>query len=161
MYLGPLLASASPLLPVSNTCPRCSPHWIRGGSLLRDYTNFHLSQHPRRSQRKGWEDGWGCNEAFTAFILLILAHLEYYPNVPFLPRKHGSGFIEHFFGITRDFISEFSFGQLVQMNKHITFRQRILSSGKFNTKKEKDSNNGYIIHDCDSPLTADEIFALK
>ncbi|KAJ7453715.1 hypothetical protein B0H11DRAFT_1635180, partial [Mycena galericulata] len=94
------------------------------------------------------------------FILLILAHLEYYPNVPFLPRKHGSGFIEHFFGITRQFISEWSFGQLVQMNKHITFRQRILASGKFNTTKEKDSNNGYI-HDCDSPLTADEISALK
>ncbi|KAJ7084923.1 hypothetical protein C8R44DRAFT_894034 [Mycena epipterygia] len=94
------------------------------------------------------------------FILLILAHLEYYPDVPFLPRKHGSGFIEHFFGITRSFIEEFTFAQLLQMNKHITFRQRILSSGKFNNKKEKDSNNGYI-HDCDSPLTAEEISALK
>ncbi|KAJ7016612.1 hypothetical protein C8F04DRAFT_1280950 [Mycena alexandri] len=94
------------------------------------------------------------------FILLMLAHLEYYPNVPFLPRKHGSGFVEHFFGITRGFVSEFTFGQLIQMNKHITFRQRILSSGKFNNKKEKDSNNGYI-HDCDSPLTPEEISALK
>lgn len=94
------------------------------------------------------------------FILLILAHLEYYPNVPFFPRKHGSGFIEHFFGITRQFVQKFSFGQLIQMNKHITFRQHILSSGKYNTPKDKDSNNGYI-HDCDTPLTADEISALK
>ncbi|KAK7040463.1 hypothetical protein R3P38DRAFT_3348893 [Favolaschia claudopus] len=94
------------------------------------------------------------------FILLVLAHSDYYPDVPLLPRKHGSGFVEHFFGVTRTFIEEFTFGQLIQMNKHITYRQRILVSGKFNTKKEKESNNGYI-HDCDSPLTANEIAALK
>ncbi|KAJ7653460.1 hypothetical protein B0H17DRAFT_1147109 [Mycena rosella] len=46
------------------------------------------------------------------------------------------------------------------MNKHITFRQRIFSSGKYNSTKEKDSNNGYI-HDCDSPLTTEEMTALK
>ncbi|KAJ7488753.1 hypothetical protein B0H11DRAFT_1669755, partial [Mycena galericulata] len=40
------------------------------------------------------------------FILLILAHLEYYPDVPFFPRKHGSVFMEHFFGITRGFVQE-------------------------------------------------------
>ncbi|KAJ7938593.1 hypothetical protein B0H13DRAFT_2301634 [Mycena leptocephala] len=93
------------------------------------------------------------------FILLTLAYAEYYRDVPFFPQKHGSAFIEHFFGITRSFISEFTFGQLIQMNKHITFRQRILSVGKFNAKK-KDSNNGYV-HDLDSPLTAEEISALK
>jgi hypothetical protein len=38
------------------------------------------------------------------------------------------------------------------MNKHITFRQGILSSGKFNTEKEKDSNNGYIPN-CDTPAS--------
>ncbi|KAJ7815524.1 hypothetical protein B0H14DRAFT_3476149 [Mycena olivaceomarginata] len=99
-----------------------------------------------------------CNQ----FILLILAHRKYYPDVPFLPRNHGSSFIEHFFGITRSFISEFTFGQLIQMNKHITFRQGILSSGKFNTKKEKDSNNGYI-PDCDTPAppTPAEVSALE
>lgn len=35
-----------------------------------------------------------------------------------------------------------------------------MSSGKFNTKKEKDSNNGYV-HELDSPLTPEEIVALK
>jgi hypothetical protein len=99
-----------------------------------------------------------CNQ----FILFILAHGKYYPDVPFLPRNHGSSFIEHFFGITRSFISEFTFGQLIQMNKHITFRQDILSSGKFNTKKEEDSNNGYI-PDCDTPAppTPAEVSALE
>ncbi|KAJ7906381.1 hypothetical protein B0H13DRAFT_1880690 [Mycena leptocephala] len=37
-------------------------------------------------------------------------------------------------------------------NKHITFRQRILASGKFNTKNE-------YIHDCDTPLTPAEVSA--
>jgi hypothetical protein len=47
------------------------------------------------------------------------------------------------------------------MYKHIAFRQRILSSGKFNTKKEKDSNNGYTFDFVDSGLTEEEIIALK
>jgi hypothetical protein len=95
------------------------------------------------------------------FILLSLAHLEYYPTVPFMPWQHGSHFLEHFYGITRSFITEFTFGQLIQMNKHITFRQRILSTGKFSPKKEKESNNGYSFEFHDAGLTAEEIAALK
>ncbi|KAJ6628294.1 hypothetical protein B0H10DRAFT_2209579 [Mycena sp. CBHHK59/15] len=95
------------------------------------------------------------------FTLLSLAHLEHYPNVPFMPWHHGTHYLEHFFGITRSFIAEFSFGQLVQMYKHISFRQRILSSGKFDTKKEKDSNNGYSFDFVDSGLNQEEIVALK
>ncbi|KAJ7789699.1 hypothetical protein B0H14DRAFT_3573004 [Mycena olivaceomarginata] len=95
------------------------------------------------------------------FILLSLAHLEYYPTVPFMPWQYGSHFLEHFYGITRSFITEFTFGQLIQMNKHMTFRQRILSTGKFSPKKEKDSNNGYYFEFHDAGLTAEEIAALK
>ncbi|KAJ6525331.1 hypothetical protein B0H19DRAFT_853967, partial [Mycena capillaripes] len=53
------------------------------------------------------------------FILLTLAHLEYYPNVPFMPWHHGTHFHEHFFGIARSFITDFSFGQFIEMYKHI------------------------------------------
>ncbi|KAJ7312625.1 hypothetical protein DFH08DRAFT_1044287 [Mycena albidolilacea] len=95
------------------------------------------------------------------FILLILAHLEYYPTVPFTPWQYGSHFLEHFYGITRSFITEFTFGQLIQMKKHITFRQRILSTGKFIPKKEKDSDNGYSFEFPDAGLTVEEIAALK
>ncbi|KAE9393242.1 hypothetical protein BT96DRAFT_796356, partial [Gymnopus androsaceus JB14] len=77
------------------------------------------------------------------FILLTLAHLEYYPNTPFIPSHHGTHFLEHFYGIARSFIPDFSFGQFIEMYKHIIIRQRILSSGQYNSKKEKDSNNGY------------------
>ncbi|KAJ7025931.1 hypothetical protein C8F04DRAFT_1190967 [Mycena alexandri] len=48
-----------------------------------------------------------------------------------LQLKPWSGFIEHFFGVTRSFVQEFTFGQLIQMNKQIQrqegegFEQRV------------------------------------
>ncbi|KAJ7246708.1 hypothetical protein C8J57DRAFT_1241344 [Mycena rebaudengoi] len=95
------------------------------------------------------------------FILLILAHLEHYRNVPFMPWHHGTHFLEHFFGIARSFIADFSFGQLIEMYKHILIRVRILASSQYNTKKEKDSNNGYVFDFVDSGLTTEEIAMLK
>jgi hypothetical protein len=95
------------------------------------------------------------------FILLTLAHLEHYPNVPFMPWHHGTHFLEHFFGIARSFITDFSFGQFIEMYKHILLRQRILSSGQYSTKKEKDSNNGYTFDFVDSGMKPEEIAALK
>ncbi|KAJ7673253.1 hypothetical protein DFH06DRAFT_1292967 [Mycena polygramma] len=95
------------------------------------------------------------------FILLLLAHLEHYPNVPFMPWHYGSHFMEHFFGISRSFISDFSFGQFIEMYKHISLRQLILASGQYNTKKDKDSNNGYTFEFADSDLSTEEITALK
>ncbi|KAJ7076916.1 hypothetical protein C8R43DRAFT_910596, partial [Mycena crocata] len=95
------------------------------------------------------------------FILLSLAHLEFYPDVPFMPWHHGTHYLEHFFGIARSFITEFTFGQLIQMYKHISFRQHILSSGKFNSKKYRDANKGYTFDFTDSAMTNEEIAALK
>ncbi|KAK7014640.1 hypothetical protein R3P38DRAFT_3573396 [Favolaschia claudopus] len=95
------------------------------------------------------------------FILLTLAHLEYYPNIPFMPWHHGTHFLEHFFGIARSFIADFSFGQFIEMYRHILIRQRILSSGQYSTKKEKDSNNGYCFDFVDSGMKPEEIAALK
>ncbi|KAJ6628383.1 hypothetical protein B0H10DRAFT_2209664 [Mycena sp. CBHHK59/15] len=95
------------------------------------------------------------------FILLTLAHLEYYPDVPFMPWHHGTHFLKHFFGIARSFITDFSFRQLVEMYKHILIRARILASGQYSTKKEKDSNNGYSFDFVDSGLTPEEITVLK
>ncbi|KAJ7252831.1 hypothetical protein C8J57DRAFT_955015, partial [Mycena rebaudengoi] len=85
----------------------------------------------------------------------------HYPNIPFMPWHHGTHFLEHFFGIARSFITDFSFGQLIEMYKHILIRVRILASGQYNTKKEKDSNNGYAFDFIDAGLTAEEIAMLK
>jgi hypothetical protein len=78
------------------------------------------------------------------FILLALAHLEYHPTVPFLPWHHGSHFMEHFFGVGRGFNDNFSYAQFLEMYKHIELRVRILLTGRFNPRREKDSNNGYV-----------------
>ncbi|KAJ7618802.1 hypothetical protein FB45DRAFT_699809, partial [Roridomyces roridus] len=95
------------------------------------------------------------------FVLLLLAHLEHYPDVPFMPWQHGTHFLEHLYGIARSFIPDFSFGQLIKMYKHILMRQRILSSGQYSAKKEKDSNNGYIFDFVDSGLKPEEVAMLK
>ncbi|KAJ7739385.1 hypothetical protein B0H16DRAFT_1694558 [Mycena metata] len=76
-----------------------------------------------------------------------------YPSPTYVyPRSHG---------ITRSFISDFSFGQLIEMYKHIALRQMILASGQYNVKKDKDSNNGYTFEFVDSKLTPEDIAALK
>ncbi|KAK6971680.1 hypothetical protein R3P38DRAFT_2670220 [Favolaschia claudopus] len=95
------------------------------------------------------------------FILLTLAHLEFYPTVPFMPWHHGTHFLEHFFGIARSFIADFSFGQFIEMYKHILIRQRILSTGQYKTKKEKDSNNGYCFDFIDSNMKPEEVAKFK
>ncbi|CAK5262410.1 unnamed protein product [Mycena citricolor] len=95
------------------------------------------------------------------FVLLLLAHLEYYPDVPFMPWHHGTHYLEHFYGIAWSFVPEFSQGQLVEMYKHICIRQHILSTGQYTTKKEKDSNNGYTFDYVDANMTTAEIKMLK
>ncbi|KAJ7083263.1 hypothetical protein C8R43DRAFT_1142705 [Mycena crocata] len=77
-----------------------------------------------------------------------------------MPWHHGTHFLEHFLGITRSFLTDFSFGQLVEMYKPILIRARILASGQYSTK-EKDSNDGYNFDLVDSGLTKEEISALK
>ncbi|KAJ7170295.1 hypothetical protein C8R43DRAFT_944813 [Mycena crocata] len=70
------------------------------------------------------------------FILLTLAHLERYPDIPFMPWHHGTHFLEHFLGIARCFIIDFSFGQRGEMYKPILIRAWILASSQYSTKKE-------------------------
>ncbi|KAK6964717.1 hypothetical protein R3P38DRAFT_2591890, partial [Favolaschia claudopus] len=95
------------------------------------------------------------------FILLTLTHLQYYPAIPFMPWHHGTHFLEHFFGIARCFIADFTFGQFIEMYRHLLIRQRILSSDQYSTKREKDSNNGYCFDFVDSGLQPREFAALK
>ncbi|KAJ7856932.1 hypothetical protein B0H14DRAFT_3448135 [Mycena olivaceomarginata] len=61
-----------------------------------------------------------------------------------MPWQHGTHFLEHFFGIAHSFITDFSFGQFIEI-----------------TKTEKDSNNGYIFDFVDARMKPEEIEALK
>jgi hypothetical protein len=94
-------------------------------------------------------------------ILLELVYAEHYPNVPLMLWHFGTDFMEHFFGLGRSFVPDFTYGQLIEMTRHIEARQRILATGKFPTSREKDSNNGYTFDTFINDLTPDEIQNLK
>ncbi|CAE6533142.1 unnamed protein product [Rhizoctonia solani] len=94
-------------------------------------------------------------------ILLLQAHREYYPGIPFMPWHYGTPTIEHFFGLCRSFIPDFTFSQLVDIYKHAELRQHLLATGQFNYRREKDSNNGYSFDPWINGLTESELTNLK
>jgi hypothetical protein len=69
----------------------------------------------------------------------------------------GTEFIEHFFGLARSLMPNFTYAEFLKMIKHIMFRQRMLLSGKFSSKKERTSRVGYILDYDPSPLTEAEL----
>ncbi|KZW01196.1 hypothetical protein EXIGLDRAFT_745195 [Exidia glandulosa HHB12029] len=88
------------------------------------------------------------NRACDSLILLIIAHLEHYPNDPFCPWLYGTAFVEHFFGLARMLLPNFTYAELLAIVKHILLRQRILLSGQYRHRREKTSATGYILaHD--------------
>jgi hypothetical protein len=86
-------------------------------------------------------------------MLLVLAYAKYYPNYSFCPWLTGTEFIEHFFGLARSLMPNFTYAEFLKMIKHIMFRQCMLLSGKFSLKKERTSQVGYILDYDASPLT--------
>ena len=77
------------------------------------------------------------NQSFAIFtslceslVLLIKAHREFYPQIPFLPWFHGSEPVEHFFGIARQLNSDFDFADLIQMLPKISQYTKALRSKK-------------------------------
>ncbi|PKC11775.1 hypothetical protein RhiirA5_287239, partial [Rhizophagus irregularis] len=90
------------------------------------------------------------NQTFAIFIslcesliLLIKAHREYYPQVPFLPWFHGSEPVEHFFGIARQLNPDFDFADLIQILPKISQYSRALRSKKLSFNQEKTVRQGY------------------
>lgn len=63
------------------------------------------------------------NQACDTLILLALAYTEYYPNQPFCPWLLGTEFVEHFFGLARMILPNFSYLELLKMVQHIMVHQ--------------------------------------
>ena len=61
--------------------------------------------------------------------------------------------MEHFFGLARQILPNFTYAEFLKMVQHIMVRQRILLSGKFHEEREKSSGVGYILDFDASPLT--------
>ncbi|KAJ3513177.1 hypothetical protein NLJ89_g3093 [Agrocybe chaxingu] len=84
------------------------------------------------------------NHLCDTLILLILAYSHFYPTIPFCIWVFGTSFVEHFFGIARQLLPNFSYAEFLKMVQHIMVCQRILESGVLKSKREQDSATGYI-----------------
>src|ERR1700720_1109290 len=97
---------------------------------------------------------WIFNCLCDTLVLLVIAHARYYPAQPFCPWLLSTEFVEHFFGLARMILLNFTYAELLKMVQHIMVRQRILLSGKFKEKQEKQSGAGYMLDIESTPLTA-------
>ena len=86
------------------------------------------------------------NRLCDTLILLVLAFSRYYSTIPFCIRLFGTEFVEHFFGIARQLLPNFSYAEFLKMVQHIMVRQRILESGLLKVKRERESATGYIFN---------------
>ena len=86
------------------------------------------------------------NRLCDSLILLALVYSHYYPTHPFCPWLLGTDFVEHFFGLARQLLPNFTYAELIKMVQHIMYRQQIMLTGKFTPKKsERTSRVGYIM----------------
>ncbi|KAI1786080.1 hypothetical protein LXA43DRAFT_975946 [Ganoderma leucocontextum] len=101
------------------------------------------------------------NRLCDALILLILAYSRFYPDQPFCPWLFGTEFVEHFFGLARTYLPDFTYAELLKLVKHVMLRQKLLLSGKYTAQKERNSGTGYILDYDPTPLTAAEVQHLR
>lgn len=97
------------------------------------------------------------NRLCDSLLTLTLIYAEHYPDTPFCPWLLGSQLVEHFFGISRMLLPDFTFSQFLTLIKHVMLRQRLLLSGKFQEKRERGTREGYIFDFDDTPLTPAEL----
>ncbi|KDQ56779.1 hypothetical protein JAAARDRAFT_207846 [Jaapia argillacea MUCL 33604] len=97
------------------------------------------------------------NRLCDSLLLLVLAYSRYYPDQPFCPWLLGTELIEHFFGLARMLLPNFTYAELLKLVKHVMLRQRILLLGNFKGQKERTSKSGYLLDYDGSPLSADEL----
>ncbi|KAJ7746788.1 hypothetical protein DFH07DRAFT_1038081 [Mycena maculata] len=94
------------------------------------------------------------NRLCDSLLLLVLIYARHYPDQPFCPWLLGTEFVEHFFGLARMMLPNFTYAEFLKMVQHMMVRQRILLSGRFKEKRERNANVGYVLDFDASPLTA-------
>ncbi|KAJ7194862.1 hypothetical protein GGX14DRAFT_359779 [Mycena pura] len=96
------------------------------------------------------------NRLCDSLLLLVVIYARYYPGQPFCPWLMGTEFVEHFFGLARMMLPNFTYAEFLKMVQHMAVRQRILLSGQFKEKRERTANVGYVLDFDASPLTAED-----
>lgn len=85
------------------------------------------------------------NRLCDSLVLLAVVYARCYPDHPFCPWLFGTEFVEHFFGLARMLLPNFTYSEFLKMVKHIMVRQHLLLSGKFAQQKDQNSACGYIM----------------
>ncbi|KAJ6596163.1 hypothetical protein DFH09DRAFT_1407086 [Mycena vulgaris] len=82
------------------------------------------------------------NRLCDSLLLLVIIYSRCYPDLPFCPWLLGTEFVEHFFGLTRTMLPNFT--------------QRMLLSGSFKEKRNRNAAIGYVLDFDASPSTAED-----
>ncbi|KAH7902899.1 hypothetical protein BJ138DRAFT_1200019 [Hygrophoropsis aurantiaca] len=101
------------------------------------------------------------NRLCDTLVLLTLAYAQHYPESPFCPWIVGTEFVEHFFGLSRMYLPNFTHAELLKMVQNVMVRQKILLTKHFREEREKDSAAGYILDYDPTPLSAEELQAAR
>ncbi|CAG8760726.1 17212_t:CDS:2, partial [Gigaspora rosea] len=80
------------------------------------------------------------------------SYRDYYPQYPFLSWMYSSEGCEHFFGLTRQIIPDFSFNDLIALTPKIACMYKAYSLGSLKLEREKMTGAGYISHYSDSSV---------
>ncbi|KAJ7430573.1 hypothetical protein B0H11DRAFT_1942811 [Mycena galericulata] len=101
------------------------------------------------------------NRLCDTLLLLVIIYTRYYPDQPFCPWLLGTEFVEHFFGLARMMLPDFTYAEFLKIVQHVMVRQRILLSGSFREKRERKAGLGYVLDFDASPLTAEDLKLAK
>jgi hypothetical protein len=73
----------------------------------------------------------------------------------------GTEFVEHFFGLARQLLPNFTFAEVLKLIKHLMVQQRILLSGTFSENREWNSWSGYSFNFDSSPLSSEDLLSSR
>lgn len=82
------------------------------------------------------------NRLCDTLIALLIIYAEVYPDPPFCPWIFGTAFVEHFFGVARTLLPDFTYAQLLHLVKHVQLQQQLRLSGKFPVKRTTECVQG-------------------
>ncbi|KAJ7191258.1 hypothetical protein GGX14DRAFT_600970 [Mycena pura] len=91
-----------------------------------------------------------------SLLLLVIIYTRYYPDQPFCPWLLLTDFVEHFFGLARMMLLNFTYAEFLKIVQHVMVRQRILLSSSFKERRERKAGLGYVLDFDATPLTAEQ-----
>ncbi|TFY79552.1 hypothetical protein EWM64_g4461 [Hericium alpestre] len=73
------------------------------------------------------------NRLCDTLVALAIIYAKYYPDIPFCPWLLGTEYVEHFFGLARTMLPNFTYSQFISLVKHVMVRHGPLTVNKCTT----------------------------